>query len=68
MEDLGYWVDREWIHPSKYKVEAIQSAPVTKDKVQVQAFLGLLNFYHSFLPEKATVTAPLHKLLQKNIP
>ncbi|KRX18868.1 Uncharacterized protein T07_3375, partial [Trichinella nelsoni] len=32
----------------------------------LQAFLGLLNFYHSFLKNKATVAEPLHRLLDKN--
>ncbi|KFD49838.1 hypothetical protein M513_09305 [Trichuris suis] len=30
---------------------------------QLQAFLGLLNFYSAFLPKKATVLEPLHRLL-----
>ncbi|XP_060113007.1 uncharacterized protein K02A2.6-like, partial [Heteronotia binoei] len=33
-----------------------------------QAFLGLLNFYHAFLPHKAAVAEPLHRLLDKNRP
>lgn len=66
IEFLGYRVDAKGIHPSKSKVAAIHNAPVPKDKLQLQAFLGLLNFYHSFLPNKASVAEPLHKLLQKN--
>ena len=32
----------------------------------MQAFLGLLNFYHSFLKNKATVVEPLHRLLDSS--
>ncbi|XP_060110918.1 uncharacterized protein K02A2.6-like, partial [Heteronotia binoei] len=34
----------------------------------LQSFLGLLNFYHSFLPHKAAVAEPLHRLLDKQAP
>ena len=63
---LGYMIDGEGIHPSKSKIEAIRNAPVPEIKVQLQAFLGLLNFYRCFLKDKATVAEPLHKLLAKN--
>lgn len=33
---------------------------------ELQAFLDLLNFYHSFLKDKATITEPLHCLLDKD--
>lgn len=33
----------------------------------MQAFLGLLNFYHIFLPKKATVAEPLHWLLHRGV-
>ncbi|KAG8183760.1 hypothetical protein JTE90_029340 [Oedothorax gibbosus] len=49
---LGFRVDKEGIHPSRSKVEAIHAAPIPADKQQLQAFLGLINFYHSFLKER----------------
>uniref|UniRef100_A0A5S6QAL9 RNA-directed DNA polymerase n=1 Tax=Trichuris muris TaxID=70415 RepID=A0A5S6QAL9_TRIMR len=42
---------------------AIKLAPPPKDVKQLQAFLGMLNFYSVFLPKKATVLEPLHRLL-----
>uniref|UniRef100_A0A5S6QPA8 RNA-directed DNA polymerase n=1 Tax=Trichuris muris TaxID=70415 RepID=A0A5S6QPA8_TRIMR len=62
---LGYQIDSSGIHPSKTKVEAIQNAPVPRSKEELQAFLGFLNFYNSFLKDKATVAEPLHRLLDK---
>ncbi|KRY35449.1 Transposon Tf2-8 polyprotein [Trichinella spiralis] len=59
-------IDATGIHPAKAKVQAIQDAPTPKNKQQLQAFLGLLNFYHSFLKDKATVAEQLHRLLDKN--
>lgn len=65
VEYLGYRVDAEGVHPVTEKVEAIQKAPASKNKEELQTFLGLLNFYSCFLPHKATVLEPLHRLLDK---
>ncbi|KAL1286096.1 Uncharacterized protein TPS_00892 [Trichinella pseudospiralis] len=62
----SFEVDATGIHPAKAKVQAIHDAPTPKNKQQLQAFLGLLNFYYSFLKNKATVAEPLHRLLDKN--
>ena len=43
VEYLGYCIDRDGIHPSQAKVEAIMKAPEPKDVSQLRAFLGLLN-------------------------
>ncbi|XP_068140344.1 uncharacterized protein [Drosophila tropicalis] len=68
VEFLGFKIDALGIRPCASKVEAIKCAPAPKDKKQLQAFLGLINFYHAFLPHKATVAEPLHRLLDKNAP
>ncbi|XP_064469921.1 uncharacterized protein LOC135384658 [Ornithodoros turicata] len=66
MEFLGYHVDSNGIHPADSKVTAIHDAPRPNSKQELQAFLGLLNFYNSFLKDKATVAEPLHRLLDKD--
>ncbi|KAG8192727.1 hypothetical protein JTE90_009750 [Oedothorax gibbosus] len=53
---------------SEGKVEAIRAAPKPENKQQLQAFLGLVNFYHSFLPNKASIAEPLHGLLDGDAP
>ncbi|XP_032997764.1 uncharacterized protein K02A2.6-like [Lacerta agilis] len=62
---LGFRVDADGLHPTEDKVRAICDAPAPKNKAELQAFLGLLNFYHAFLPHKAAVAEPLHRLLDK---
>ncbi|XP_026581555.1 uncharacterized protein LOC113454394, partial [Pseudonaja textilis] len=62
---LGYLLDRHGIHPTGKKLRAIKEAPTPTNKAELQAFLGLLNFYNVFLPQKATVAEPLHRLLDK---
>ncbi|OUC47601.1 hypothetical protein D917_01379, partial [Trichinella nativa] len=66
VEFLDFEIDTTGINLAKTKVQAIQDAPTPKNKQQLQAFLGLLNFYHSFVEDKATVAEPLHRLLDKN--
>ncbi|KFD49840.1 hypothetical protein M513_09307 [Trichuris suis] len=63
---LGYRLDASGIHPTIEKVKAIHEAPTPKDKKELQGFLGLLNFYHNFLKDKATIAEPLHELLRGN--
>ncbi|KAM8701369.1 hypothetical protein ACLKA7_000226, partial [Drosophila subpalustris] len=52
IEFLGFKIDALGVRPSTGKVSAIQHAPTPKDKKQLQAFLGLINFYHAFLPQR----------------
>ncbi|KRY20467.1 Transposon Tf2-9 polyprotein [Trichinella patagoniensis] len=65
IEFLGFDIDASGIHPSKQKVLAIHNTPQPRNKKELQTFLGLLNFYHSFLRNKATVAEPIHRLLDK---
>ncbi|KRZ53642.1 Transposon Ty3-I Gag-Pol polyprotein [Trichinella nativa] len=60
VEFLDFEIDATGINPAKAKVQAIQDAPASKNKQQLQVFLKLLIFYHSFLKDKATVAEPLH--------
>ena len=54
------------LHPSESKVRAMKEAPHPTSVTELRIFLGLLNFYHKFLLDLATVLAPLHKLLLKD--
>lgn len=66
VEFLGYVVDEKGIHPSNKKVLMIANAKKPRNVKEVQAFLGLLNFYERFIKDKATLLEPLHRLLDKN--
>lgn len=65
---LGYLIDSKGLHPTPAKVRAMQQALPPKNKAELQAFLGLLNFYNIFLPHKATIVEPLHRLLDSRTP
>ena len=61
----GYVITGDGIQPMAAKVEVIKNAPEPKDVSQLRAFLGLLNYYHHFLPDVATVLEPQHQFLRK---
>ena len=63
---LGYLIDKDGIHPTKEKVKAIVDAPAPTCVKQLQAYLGLFNFYRRFVPKASTVLEPLNRLLRKD--
>ena len=66
VEYLGHTIDAQGLHPSDSKVRAIHDAPSPTNITELKSSLGLLNYYHKFLPNLATILAPLHQLLQKD--
>lgn len=63
---LGHRIDSTGLHPVTEKVRAIENAPPPSNVTELKAYLGLLNYYNKFLPNLATVLAPVHKLLCKD--
>ena len=61
----GYVISGDGIQPVAAKVDAIKNAPEPKDVNQLRAFVGMLNYYHRFVPDAATILEPLHQLLRK---
>ncbi|GBN31010.1 hypothetical protein AVEN_51061-1 [Araneus ventricosus] len=66
VEFFGFVIDASGIYPSASKVRAINETPRPENKIELQAVLGQLNFYHNFLKDKATIAEPLHRLLEKD--
>ena len=65
VEYLGHIIDSTGLHPSPAKVQAIQKAPAPTNITELRAFLGLVNYYHKFLPNLSSTLSPLHILLRK---
>lgn len=61
----GHHIDENGLHKSPEKVEAVQKAPRPETVTQLRSWLGLVNYYHKFLPGISTVLAPLNELLQQ---
>ena len=62
----GHYISAEGIRPVSSNVEAIQKAPAPTNISEVKAFLGMVNYYNSFIPNLSTITEPLHALLRKD--
>ena len=64
---LGVEVSAQEVKPVAEKLDAVLEAPQPQNQQQLRSFLGGVNFYGHFVPEMATVAAPLNSLLQKNV-
>ncbi|PIO69170.1 reverse transcriptase [Teladorsagia circumcincta] len=63
---LGSIINADGRRPDPAKVESIQRMPVPKDVSQLRAFLGLVNFYGTFVRELHNLRAPLDALAKKD--
>ena len=65
---LGYTVGRGNVKPQEKKIDAIATWPQPQTKRQVRTFLGLMGYYRQFIPNFASIAAPLHELTAKSTP
>lgn len=65
---LGFVVDRYGLHKCPEKVKAIENAKTPTNVLELKSFLGLVNYYRSFVKNASSILYPLHQLLQKNTP
>lgn len=63
---LGHNVDVHGISPLDSKVQAIADFPLPTSQRKLRQFLGLVNFYHHFIKNAATVLHPFSLPLQKS--
>ena len=60
---LGHRVDENGIKPLPSKVAAIRDYPQPSNAKRLERFLGMLNFYHGFVPHAAETLQPLYQAL-----
>ena len=68
LEFMSTLYTRHGIQASSKHIEAIKVFPVPTDVKSVRSFLGLANFMRKFIPNMATVSAPLNDLTRKTTP
>ena len=64
---LGHNLSNEGIKPDLSKIKAVNEMPIPKSKVELQRFLGLVNYVGKFIPNLSQITAPLRLLLKKDV-
>ena len=60
---LGHHIDQHGISPLQEKVRAARNFPQPSSQRKLRDFMGLVNFYHRFIPHCAELMQPLHALL-----
>jgi len=66
VEYVGYQISKKGIHTSPSKILALQSIQQPCDVSEVRSFLGLVNFYGSFVPTLSDLCDPLYALTRKD--
>ena len=65
LDFLGHHVDATSILPLKDKVQIVREFPLPDTQRKLRRFLGLVTFYHRFIPHGAMILHPLHSLLKR---
>ena len=61
---LGHRINKDGAVPLPSKVEAVMNFPRPLSVKSLQEFLGMVNFYHRFLPHAAQLMQPLYEALK----
>ena len=64
---IGHLLSEQGVKPDPSKVDAIVNMPCPTNKQDLQRFLGMLAYLSKFIPNMAEESAPLRRLLEKNV-
>ena len=65
---LGYELNRHGITPSQKHIEALRTWPTPKTSREVRSFIGCVNFFRNWIPERGKLMKPLTELTRKDCP
>lgn len=65
---LGYLVTAEGLALDPEKTAPLRNWPIPRNVKDVQRFLGVCNYYRSFVPRFSDLTLPLTELTRKDVP
>ena len=60
---LSHTISADGIRPHIARVDAVRSFPVPHNKKSLHQFVGLINYYHRFVPRCVEILQPLHQAL-----
>ena len=64
---FGEVISREGVQPDPQKIKALMDMPVPKNKKELHAFLGIINYLGKLSPGTADICDPLHKLTSNKV-
>ena len=65
---LGFKITDKGLFKTDEKIKAIKESLAPTNVSEVRSFLGLVTFYSKFVPNLATIAAPIYQLTRKNVP
>jgi len=63
LEFLGHIITSDGLQPQECKVEALRNFPLPNTIKSLRRYIGMINFYHSFIPNLAKILAPVTAML-----
>ena len=63
---MGFKITEAGVQPEPSRVQAITEMPEPKSKLEVQRFIGMVNYLNTFCPSLAKVISPLHMLTRQD--
>lgn len=63
---MGFRISGMGYQPLQSKVEAVQKFRIPRTVEEIRSFLGLVNFCAQFIPDLATLSEPLRRLMKKD--
>ena len=67
VEFLGHMVSAQGLRPMAAKIAAILALQPPTNLTELQALLGLVNYYRCYVPKFSDITAPLNQLTRKGV-
>ena len=65
---FGFKITAKDLFKTDEKIKAIKETEAPTNVSELRSFLGLVTFYSKFVPNLATIAAPLYQLTRKNAP
>lgn len=63
----GYRIDKSGIHKMQEKTDAIRKMPAPRNREELRALIGFVNYYARFFPKLAEIMYPMNNLLKKEV-
>jgi hypothetical protein len=64
---LGHLVSSTGVRIDPERTRAIRDFPIPRDVKAISRFIGMVNFYHKFIPHFADIAAPVNALRKKGV-
>ena len=62
LEILGHTITSEGLSAAPDKILQVNNWPTPKRRKELQGFIGMVNYLSAYVPQLATVTAPIYSL------